>query len=69
MQCVQSAQDAKTNICQGVVGDTSVTIAARLSTDAHTELLLLAEGQSPLDACRRADRRAFSDRDAHAEYQ
>jgi hypothetical protein len=34
VQCVQSAQDSKTNICQGVVGDTSVTIASRLSTDA-----------------------------------
>lgn len=34
VQCVQSAQDAKTNICQGVVGDTSVTIASRLSNDA-----------------------------------
>jgi hypothetical protein len=34
VQCVQSVQDAKTNICQGVVGDTGVTIAARLSTDA-----------------------------------
>jgi hypothetical protein len=34
VQCVQSAQDAKTNICQGVVGETSVTIASRLSTDA-----------------------------------
>jgi hypothetical protein len=34
VQCVQSAQDAKINICQGVAGDTSVTIAARLSTDA-----------------------------------
>jgi hypothetical protein len=34
VQCLQSAQDAKTNICQGVVGDTSVTIASRLSTSA-----------------------------------
>jgi hypothetical protein len=34
VQCVQSAEDAKTNICQGVVGETSVTIASRLSTDA-----------------------------------
>ena len=34
VQCVQSASDAKTNICQGVVGDTSVTIASRLSNDA-----------------------------------
>jgi hypothetical protein len=34
VQCLQSAQDAKTNICQGVVGDTNVTIASRLSTDA-----------------------------------
>jgi hypothetical protein len=33
-QCVQSAQDAKTNICQGVIGGTNVTLAARLSTDA-----------------------------------
>jgi hypothetical protein len=33
VQCLQSAQDAKTNICQGVVGDTSVTIAGRLSTN------------------------------------
>jgi hypothetical protein len=34
VQCVQSAQDTKTNICQGVIGETSVTIASRLSTDA-----------------------------------
>jgi hypothetical protein len=34
VQCVQSVQDAKTNICQGVVGDTNVTIASRLSADA-----------------------------------
>jgi hypothetical protein len=34
VQCLQSAEDAKTNICQGVVGETSVTIASRLSTDA-----------------------------------
>ncbi|HEY7023126.1 MAG TPA: hypothetical protein VH349_18555 [Ktedonobacterales bacterium] len=33
VQCVQSVQDAKTNICQGVVGDTNVTIASRLSTN------------------------------------
>jgi hypothetical protein len=34
VQCVQSAQDAKTNVCQGVVGQTSVTIASPLSTSA-----------------------------------
>jgi hypothetical protein len=34
VQCVQSASDTKTNICQGVVGDTNVTIASRLSTSA-----------------------------------
>ena len=34
VQCLQSALDAKTNICQGVVGETNVTIASRLSTDA-----------------------------------
>jgi hypothetical protein len=34
VQCLQSVQDAKTNICQGVVGDTSVTIASRLSSGA-----------------------------------
>jgi len=34
VQCLQSSLDAKTNICQGVVGDTNVTIASRLSTSA-----------------------------------
>jgi hypothetical protein len=33
-QCVQSAQDSKINICQGVIGDTNVTLASRLSTAA-----------------------------------
>jgi hypothetical protein len=34
VQCLQSAQDPKTNICQGVVSDTNVTIVSRLSTSA-----------------------------------
>jgi hypothetical protein len=47
VQCVQSAQDAKTNICQGVVGDTSVTIASRLSNDAIQNYFSSLKGNLP----------------------
>jgi hypothetical protein len=47
VQCVQSGQDAKTNICQGVVGDTSVTIASRLSNDAIQNYFSSLKGNLP----------------------
>jgi hypothetical protein len=44
LQCVQSAQDNKTNVCLGVVGETSVTIASRLSTDGIQSIFSSLKG-------------------------